>query len=315
MFTETYTDITELNNGLTRRLALARKEDLDMINPADVQLHDIMVKAQSAEYAYNLKEGWLTKARWTALVRQYVDPEGLNVWLDLIEDRMAGMKRGQAFLRSKKVNPRQNSDLVSRRWGSCIIGWGFRAAPKPSLSMHSRTTFLGHIAPLDLGVAHHLARLAAERLGIDYREIEFVWHLENAQFHSTRSIGWWFTEYAGEGKYLAMDRKLPKVAARPALSGSIRQFRRYEKADAEGVLYGDTKYAAQLRPRKRWHTEVKGVEYARQFEGGPHLNASAKKAYRPLPSVPIGTLDLSALNGREGDETNAEYGCCCDDTE
>lgn len=304
VFSENYSTATELNERLTRAVALGKADDLDHVNAADVQIHEIMVRADSFEYVMDLKDYWQTKSRWTTLVRQYIDPLALSVWLDHIEAQLKGGRRGQAFLRSKSVSKRGTDENTTRRWGSCMIGWGFRAAPTPTLTMHSRTTFLGYIAPLDLNVAHVIGRLVSERLGIQVEDMAFVWHLDSAQFHSSRSLGWWFTQ---EKDYLEMDRTKKAVTSRPGLASAIRQFNRYKKMDEEGIPYGGLKYASQLRPRKRWHTEVLGYDFAQQFEGGEFLNPSARKAYKPLPSVMADTLDFSPIKDpNEGDESNAE---------
>lgn len=307
MYTRNFSNLFDLHDGLTQRVALATDDKLDYVNSQDCQLHDVVVTADSCEMGFDLKDYWLTKSRWTTLIRQYIDPVALNDWLDLIEAKMKGGKRGQAFMRTKTVESR-GTKKVSRQWGSCIIGFGFRAAPKPKLTMHSRTSFLGYIALLDLNVASVLAKLIAERLDIEPSEISFIWHLDNAQFHYNRSMGWWYG--SGRGPYIERARKGTKE--RPGLRGSFRFLEQHKAKDARGELYGESKFAAALRPRKRWHTEELGLEYARQFEGGPYLGESARKAYKPLPSVMSDTLNFDSLR-EEGDLNNADYmdECCC----
>lgn len=303
MFSETYPDIHTLSQKLTARVALAKKEDLDFINSADVQLHDVVVKAEKLKYDYDLKETWLAKSRWTSLVRQYIDPQALDDFLNLIEDKMKGMERGQAFMRTNLVAARSTGKREARRWGSCIVGFGFRAKPKPSLSMHSRTTFLGYIGELDLALAYHIGKLVAERLGINHEDMSFVWHIEAAQFHSSRSLAWWFKQ---DKDYLSLDSK--KYRHRPGLAAAIRQFNRYQKMDENGDLYADLSFASQLRPRKRWHSEVLGLEHAQQFEGGTRLkSASSAKAYAPLPSVPVDKLNFDMLKTKEGAPDGAGF--------
>lgn len=304
MFAETYDTITDLAQGLTKRVAMAKKEDLSFINGADVQLHDVTVKAESCKYDFDLKDIWVGKSRWTTLVRQYIDPVALESFLGLIEDKMKGMERGQAFMRTRTVAPRNAGAKETRRWGSCIIGFGFRAKPKPSLTMHSRTTFLGYIGSLDLAVAYHLSKLIAERLGINHEDIAFVWNVEAAQFHSSRSIAWWFQQ---ERNYLDTV-PLEKARSRPGLAAAIRQYNRYKKMDEEGVKYADLSFVSQLRPRKRIHTEVFGYDYGEQFEGGTKLSsASSAKRFTVLPSVPVDELDFNVFKKVDGNEHESGF--------
>lgn len=304
MFSDQYEDLVDLHNGLTKRVALATEDKISYVTSQDVQLHDVTVSANSCKMEYDLKDYWLTSSRWTMLIRQYIDPAALDAWLNLIEQKMKGGKRGQAFLRTKTVDPR-GSKRVSRQWGSCIIGFGFRAAPHPKLIMHSRTSFLGYIAVLDLNIAATLARIIGDRLG--YEDMGFIWHLDSAQFHYARSLAWWFTL---DRPFLEMDPQ--KVKHRPGLHRSILRLQEYKQEDEDGVRYGDRNFASAIRPRKRWHTEVLGYDYAQQYEGGELLNASSRKAFKPLPSVMSSTLDFSKLKD-EGDPDNADYmdECCC----
>lgn len=311
MFSETYADMTELAYGLTRRVAMAKEENLDFVNSADVQVHDVMVKAKRMTYDFDLKQMWVGTSRWTNLVRQYIDPVALGAFLELIEDKMKGMTRGQAFMRTKTVRPRKTGARETRRWGSCIIGFGFHAHPTPSLSMHSRTTFLGYIGELDLAVAYVLAGLIAERLGIKREDISFTWHIEAAQFHSGRSLAWWFKH---DLQHLLV-KNSKKLKPWPGVAAAARQYQRYLKMDEEGVRYGDLSFASQLRPRKRIHTEVHGYEYGTPFEGGDRLKSGGKR-FKPLPSVPVDKLDFSKLRDDEGDPDEAGLvsdGLCCEE--
>lgn len=304
MFSQNYSNLRELHDGLTRRVALATKDKVDYTNSVDVQLHDVMVSADEAVMDFDLKEAWLTKGRWSMLIRQYIDPDALAAWLDLIELKMKGGRRGQAFMRTKAVKPRGRS----RQWGSCIIGFGFRAAPTPKLIMHSRTSYMGYIAFLDLSIAHVLAKMIGERLGVE--SMGFIWHLDSAQFHYARCLGWWFTQ----GKPY-MDLPEHKAIHRPGLYGSIKLLNKYKQEDREEKMYGDATYSSALRPRKRWHSEVLGMEYALKFEGGTKGLKTARKAYKPLPSVHVDTLDFTPLyrKNEEGDILNADYmGECCE---
>ena len=73
--------------------------------------------------------------------------------------------------------------------------------------------------------------------------------------------------------------------------------------DEAGRTYGDMTYNTFRRIVRRFHTEVLGYEAAQQFEGwsyykkGPNEGEQKEffKAYRPLPSTPIETLDFTRL--------------------
>lgn len=286
--------MADLDFKFTKYMALAKAEDLD-VSKGTVHLHDVALQAESLHYELDLKDVWLTERRWTMLTRQYLNHEALIVWLDQIEKHMKNRGRGQAFMRSQYVQPHRKEKKQSRRWGSCMIGWSFRAYPKPTLTMHSRTSFIGYMARLDLGVAHHLGRLVAERLDLDVEDISFVWFLDSAQLHQFRALSWWFH-----------DPNLLEIehGGRPALKNAQSYYRRYKELNDEGFRYGDHSFGSHLTPRKRMNTEIYGYEFAKQFEGGTRLGPSAARASKPLPSVTLDELSLDKLGKTEGMELN-----------
>lgn len=309
MFTATYKDITELNKKLTERLVYARPEELDVMNSMDFQLNQVMVQAESCDYDFALKDIWVTQNRWTSLTKQYLDPFVLEGFLDQIEHKLKGRKRGIAFMRTNDVKPRttKTNSKVWRRWGSCMLGIGFTSMPKPQITLHSRTTYLGYIGQLDLALVHVVAREIAQRLGITVSDISFVWHIEGAQFHSFKSLAWFF-QNERDTKMLLKKAHTDELKERaPVLWLSQKRMREYLDLDDQGVLYCDMSFSQALRIRRRYHTEVMGPDYGLPFEGGTRLkSASMALVAPPLPENHIDTLDLSAMRRLTIDETLIE---------
>lgn len=299
IFAEEYDDITQLSYGLTKRLVYARPEDIDYQNSMDFQIHNIVVEAKSCEYEFDLKDIWVTQSRWNTLVRQYIDPEALEVWLDVIGKKLKGKKRGLSFMRTNQVAKRTaaSSNKEWRVWGSCMLGFGFRAMPRPQITLHSRTTYLGYIGQLDLALVHVLAREIGKRIGLEPKDIAFVWHLEAAQFHSFKSLAWFF-QHDRDRQRLQDTPHTDKLKLRaPVLWLSQKRYEEYMDMDERGLLYRDMSFSQQLRIRRRMHTEVFGPKYGKPFEGGTRLaGESMGKVALPLPSVPVSRLTLDCLN-------------------
>lgn len=304
MFSETYADITDLSYGLTKTLVYARPEGIDYQNSMDFQIHNIMVEAESCEYEFDLKDVWVTSSRWTSLVRQYIDPEALEVWLDVIERKLKGKKRGLSFMRTNQVAKRTTSSNNKewRVWGSCMLGFGYRALPRPQITLHSRTTYLGYIGQLDLALVHVLAREIGKRVGLEPRDISFVWHLEAAQFHSFKSLAWFFQD-DGDREKLEDTPHTDKLRKRaPVLWLSQKRFQEFLEMDDQGLKYCDMSFSQQLRIRRRYHTEVHGPKYGKPWEGGTRLKAAGMAKVAPvLPSIPVAKLDLSCLKETTGE--------------
>lgn len=303
MFSETYDDITDLSYGLTHRLVYARPDGIDVANSMDFQLHNVMVEAKSCEYDFDLKDVWVTSSRWTSLVRQYIDPEALEVWLDVIERKMKGKKRGLSFMRTNQVAKRTtaSNNKEWRVWGSCMLGFGYRALPHPQITLHSRTTYLGYIGQLDLALVHVLAREIGKRVGLEPKDISFVWHLEAAQFHSFKSLAWFFQDDGDRAKLEDTPHTDKLKKQRPVLWLAQKRFQEFLDMDDQGLKYCDMSFSQQLRIRRRYHTEVHGPKYGKPWEGGTRLKAAGMAKVAPvLPSIPIDKLNFSCLKETTG---------------
>ena len=258
------------------------------------QLYDVILSAESMDYDLDIKKLWVGENRWRLLTRQYVNGEGMDDWLMLIRDNFKDSKKphGVAHLRSSKVKSKKTGKGVTRKWGSCMLGWSFRMLPEPTFTMYSRSTYLGYLAGLDLGVGVHLAEKIAEML--DLEDMRFNWHIEQATFHAFRSLAWWYTTPSHE------------MGLRTSQSYSAHKARRivgrFEKMDAEGVLYGDMAYAQERRFRMKWHSE-RGIDVT------PFLGVGKKaevKANPPLPSKSLWDLVIVPGTNSTGEEADED---------
>lgn len=267
----------------------------DYVTSADVQIHDVLASSYSCVYPFDLKQGWLTHNRWNALVRQYIDPEAYYAWLDMITARLQPRKRGVSFMRTNSV---QSGGSGRRLWGSCLLGFGYKSMPTPTLTLHSRTTYLGFIGQLDLALAHVIARDIGERVGLVPDDIQFRWYIEAAQFHRFRSLAWWFQSEKREDILRHGDQPWK------GLTMARKEIEKMDEQNAQGLLYGDESYSSHAQKRKRYNTEIHGYEFAQQFSGGTRLS-SGTTAYKPLESLSADSLRMPVTrrkieDGEEG---------------
>lgn len=295
--------MSDLHEKICQSLAYGPAAEMDMVTSVDVQKHNVFAIADSMEWDFDLSDLWLTKSRWTTMVRQYINPVALETWLNSCEAKLRGRKRGVSVMRTNEVqqrtSPTKNGDAqrVWRAWGSCMLAIGYRALPRPQITLHSRTSYLGYIGALDMSVAYVCGKMIAERVGIAVEDIQFVWHLEAAQFHGFKSLAYLLDNDDAREEFMAIqvgdgtserDKKLRRT--QPGLYISRKWMNSFEKEDAEGKLYGDMNFGQTRRIRKRYHTQVLGYDYGEPFEGGGHNSASQNKRFKPLPSVPADKL-------------------------
>jgi hypothetical protein len=252
--------LTDLHQNLCRELVESPKEKLDVVSSVDVQIHNTISEARSMQWDFDLKSMWLTKSRWSMMARQYIDPNELQAWIDQITARI-GLK---------------HTNKETRRWGSCMLGLSFKALPQPTLVMYSRTSYLGYLAALDLSVAWMCGTYLATELGCKVSDFRFIWMNEALQYHNFKSLAFLLNhpdpDEAKKYRRLMLRPVLkPKaqtyILERPGLLLSRRWMERLIKLDAEGKSYGDMTYNTYRRIRRRYHTEVLGLERAQEFEG------------------------------------------------
>lgn len=324
----------EAHDGMCETLMLGDTPgmDYDWTHGTEVGLHNVAIHCQTIQFDYNLKQLWVPPSRWSMMVRQYIDPTWLDDCLDKIEERMSGPKyggrkgRGIATLRTgeheitdeellegldidhsdidtiktRMVQGKGTGRGVRRRWGSCMLNMSFRSNPVPTVSLHSRTTYFGYLALVDMAVARAFANECSAITGIPLENIEFVWTLDLAQFHGFRSLAWALSDdEIREDMDRDVDNRLnfsPRMVKgnRPGYRKALDGYARILKSDRAGTLYGDESFSSFARIRRRFHTEVMGVDYARQFEGGTR-NRGGKGSFPPLPDTWVSKLDFSAL--------------------
>lgn len=320
-----------LHELLCRKLVHATEDELDLVTSVDVQIHNVVAEAKSMEWNFNLKSMWLTPARWSMMVNQYIDPEELKAWIAKCTGRIGTKGRGIAVMRTKEVAARGGPDQgnkETRRWGSCMLAISYKALPEPQITLYSRTSYLGYIGALDLSVAWMCGRYLAKELGIEVEDLKFVWFNEAIQWHNFKSLAFLLNHHDESKRvyyrYLLMksDKWLVKngfehvIAGSPALRLSRKWLQKLLAEDKEGKTYGDMTYNTYRRIRRRFHTEVLGYDEAQKFEGWSHYKQGPRKgeqkeffkAYKPLPDTYV--FDLSF--GRLGLPLDGSFGVAYD---
>lgn len=311
--------LTDLNRKLCETIVHAPKERLDVISSVDIQIHNVVAEATSMEWTFDLKELWLTSSRWTMMVRQYIDPNDLRAWIEQCTGKIGTNGRGIAVLRTKVVKPRGGEasgggGKETRRWGSCMLAVSYKAKPRPQITLYSRTSYLGYLAGLDLSVAWMCGRYLAHAMGVPIESFSFVWLNEAMQYHNFKSMAFLLNNPDPEkaDMYRRMlvrpadeltNSEKRQIIASPGLSMTRKWMKNILKLDEQAKTYGDMTYNTYVRVRRRFHTEVLGHEYAKQFEGWRYYRKGPKigqewdyyKAYPPLPSISIHSLDFSKI--------------------
>ena len=272
-----YRTLTDLWHKEMERQLFAKRKELDFVASIDSIRYDCLLSCDSMEYDFDMgRDLWLTKARFTTLQRAYLDLYDLTTFLERCEQIGHGAaKRGvitQLFAHKHAMREKKY------RWGNCMLGWDFRGGTseqQPTLTMHSRVSYIAYIGGLDLALCHVLAREIGQRIGADPRDFAFRWYLASSQFHFFKSIPALFGHNLepiildGEGEYPS--RKYPTLAG-------VRKWWRMVAQKYEDDIPLETEKYGPLKRIRRRYGEWKDGE--------------------PVPSVPLSQLSFDPLRAR-----------------
>jgi len=311
--------MTQLHSDICDSLIFGTQDELDIVTSVDVQIHDTIGMADSMVWDFNLKQMWVTKSRWSMLARQYIDPEELEAWIIKCKTMLGLTKRGIAVMRTNVVKARGGAatghkNKESRRWGSCMLAISYKALPKPTITLISRTSYLGYLGALDMSVAWVCAKYLAKEMGVKVEDFSFVWINTAAQWHNFKSLAYMLNHpdpdraiearrlLTAEPEDLTREEKRQILSA-PGLRLSRKWLRKVVMDDKTGRTYGDMSYNTFRRIIRRFHTEVYGEEYGKQFEGWNYYKVGPKAGeqkeffgvYKLLPSCPVDSLDFTPI--------------------
>lgn len=285
-------DMDSLHDKMCRGMIYASAGELDSYNSTEATRTTVIGEADSMVLNAELRRLWVPESRWRMMARQYIDPEAFDAWLAGIEDRFVsrGKNRGAQVLRTNVVKPRVGGKGTVRSLGSCMLSLSFSMMPTPKVVLHSRTSYMGYLSLLDMNTAYTAARYISQIVGIPEEEFQFVWFLESMQYHAFRTLAFPLGEKEERKEFLQVvgDEKYP------ATWPNKKHLIKWQTQDKEGVLYSGMPFTSYRRVRKRYHTEVKGYDFADRFTDHS-TGKSDHRAYAPLPSTRLADVDFSAI--------------------
>lgn len=274
-----YPTLTELWHGTIRRMWRGTLDNggLDYVASADTIAYDNLLAAKSMDFSFDLgRDLWLTKHRWSVLVRQYLDPLETERFLSkAAEIAVPKSKNGKRGVVSSMFARNVAREAKKHRWGNCMGSFTFRGTPGtgskhgPTLAIHSRVTYIAYIGGLDLALAAVLAREIASEHDLDPTTFRFRWYVDALQFHGFKSLPMLFrTEYIEDLERAKLRQRYPTIN----LVG--RWYDALKRYEADGKPLQAEKYGPLKRVRRRYE----------EYQSGDYL-----------PSVTLDDLNLDPL--------------------
>jgi hypothetical protein len=254
-----YPTLTDLWHGEMERQLFATKRELDFVASVDTIRYDCLLSCDSMAYDFDMgRDLWLTKARFTTLQKAYLDLYNLEAFLKRCKEIGTGeAKRGvitQLFAHQHKVAEKKY------RWGNCMLGWDFRGGDRygqPTLTMHSRVSYIAYIGGLDLALCWVLAREIGDRIGKSPEDFAFRWYLSSSQFHFFKSIP---ALFGADIEPVIFDDSEYKDSKYPTLKGVRKFWRQVAQWETDEVPLEAQKYGPLKRIRRRYE-EFKREEF------------------------------------------------------
>ena len=138
------------------------------------------------------KELWFKQARWTNLIRSYLDPELTSRFI-LASRKIAYEVGNKGIVTEMQFRGNARSDK-KHKWGNCLLSASFRGQfdshITPTLVFHSRVTYMGYISGLDIALASVIAKYIEYDGHFDGQKVEFIWKLDVSQVHAFKTLPW-----------------------------------------------------------------------------------------------------------------------------
>lgn len=264
-------------------MLFASKDELDFVASIDTMVYDNLLSCDSMRFDFDLgRDLWLTKSRFTILQRDYLDLRELSDFLDRCKSIGLGeAKRGVVTQMFAKQHGRANKKY---RWGNCMLGWSFRGGNKyeqPTLTMHSRVSYIAYIGGADLALCYVLAREIGKKIGRRPSEFAFRWQVDSLQFHAFKSIPYLFR--FGLDDILRDETDEYPSNDYPTLKLVRRWWKVMVEKHEDGVPLESEKYGPFKRIRRRY---------------GEHLEDPNHTLGISPPRIPIKELSLAPLRAR-----------------
>lgn len=264
--------LSDLWDDSVRRMWRGTLENggINYVASIDTIAYDNLLAAESMAYDLDMgRDLWLNRQRWTRLVRQYLDPSETRRFIDRAAD--IGLGEGKRGVVTSMFCANVAREAKKHRWGNCMAAFTYRGlrTDQPTLSMHSRVSYIAYIGGLDLALAHVLAREIGQRIDVPVENFSFRWYIDALQFHGFKSLPRLYqTAFVKDLEEPSLREKYPTIK----LVG--RWWDKIVEDTERGKPLVDEKYGPLRRVRRRY------MEYIEEDF---------------LPAVPLESLDLSKL--------------------
>lgn len=237
----------------------------------ETHLFNVLLTAKSCAYTLDMsKELWLNVGRWSRLIKEYISKDELEQFIRLSKVIYTREARMGATTEMKFIAPVRSDKR--HRWGGCLLAVVFRGEydNHPTLTLYTRTTYMGYMGLLDAGIAHLIAGMIS---GGHPERISFRWYITSMQLHSFKSLPYMFTNEVWWNRLVESELDRSLIAHMPPTWRECMRWycRLMDSFRKEGVKMMETeKYGPYKRVKRRWleHTDNLAITVPRSLPIG-----------------------------------------------
>lgn len=267
-----FEDMTQLWHKIVHSMLFGTIEGggIDYVAGIDVIRYSSRLLADSMDYEFDLgRDLWLNRSRWTMLCRQYLDQRELSRFVE--HAAKIGNKEGRRGVITNMFCKDVQREAKKHRWGNCMMAFTYRGhrTHQPTLTLHSRVSYIAYIGGADLAVAHVLARYISKRIKVPVSEFRFEWAIDALQLHAFKSLPMLYKQ-----EYISHFHDKALRDHYPAFKIIGRWWDQIVSSTEEGRPLEEIKYGPLRRVTRRYREYIAG-----DF----------------LPSIPVSTLNFRPL--------------------
>jgi len=170
-------------------------EKPDVVLGIESHFLNTVLTADSCSMDFDLgRQLALNRPRWSRLIKEYVDKAALQLFIEQARVIISGESRDGAVTEMRFKSPVRAEK--KHRWGGCLLGITFHGNWKmgPTLTLYSRTTYMGYMGILDMAIIHLIAKqITSDSNGHLASKVKLIWHITSLQFHHFKTLPYIFS--------------------------------------------------------------------------------------------------------------------------
>jgi len=237
--------MTDCWHRIAEALLYVRKEEATIASGGYTNLYHNVLVARSMQLDCDMgRDSWFTPSRWTKLQRDYLIVEEVVPFVERCAE--VALRKGRTGMNTQMFFKAKERAPGNHVWGNCLMAmtWSGGRWAAPTVTLHSRVSFVPYLGGLDLALALVLTRQIADASDLNVEDIALRWYLDSASWTALKSVP--YVMAFGHYDNVMNEKRYPDRVY-PAIQGTRTFIKRFQEYPPEHFKFGQTN-----RMSKRW---------------------------------------------------------------